>query len=144
MLLTAVALFSAPVSAGGFEDGLAAHENLDDVTAARLWRRAAETGHAVAQYRLGRLYYFGEVMTPNYIMFPYLTPPEVMNGPEFLHHTGKHVERDYDEALRWFRRSADQSYPPAMMAISEMYAWGLGVAENAAEAGKWFYKAVEV
>ena len=51
---------SAPVSAGPFEDGLAADQVGDYAIALRLWRPLANQGHAGAQFSLGAMYRKGE------------------------------------------------------------------------------------
>ena len=73
-LLVAV---SAPVAAGPFEDGYAAHEKGDYATALRLLRPLAEGGNSDAQHNLGVMY-----------------------------EKGRGVPQDYAEAVKWYRKAA--------------------------------------
>jgi uncharacterized protein len=51
---------------------------------------------------------------------------------------GKHVAKNFDEAQRWFLKSAEQSYPPAEGA------YGLGMRQsNGAIAERWMLRAAE-
>jgi len=68
-----------PVAAGPFEDGLAAYNRKDYTTALRLFRQVAELGDANAQHNLGIMYRFGEG-----------------------------VPQNYAEAVKWFRKGAEQ------------------------------------
>jgi TPR repeat protein len=71
-------------------------------------RKAAEKGHAAAQYELGRY--------------------EEQQGV-------------YDEAFRWYSRSARQGYPEAEGSLAFAYWLGQGTAENEEEATHWFQQA---
>jgi len=69
-----------------FEEGVAAANRGDYATALRLWQPLAYQGDASAQSNLGLMYA-----------------------------TGQGVPQDYAEAVRWYRRAADQGHasPPA-------------------------------
>jgi uncharacterized protein len=70
--------------AGPFEDGQAAYDRHDFPTALQDWRPLADHGDAKAQNKLGNMFRAGEG-----------------------------VPKDYAEALKWYRLSADQGYPNA-------------------------------
>ena len=53
------------------------------------------------------------------------------------------VEKDYAEAMTWYRKAADQDYAPAQSGIGFLYRNGLGVDRNDNEALKWYSKAAE-
>ena len=53
------------------------------------------------------------------------------------------VVRDYRAAVSWFRRAADQGYPPAQTAVGYMLSQGRGVEQNDAEAARWYRRAAE-
>ena len=74
----------------------------------------AEKGDATAQYILGACYAHG-----------------------------KGVEKDYAEAVNWWRRAAEQNYFPAQYSLGGCYANGQGVSKNSTEAVKWYRKAAE-
>lgn len=59
------------------------------------------------------------------------------------YYDGKGVKKDYIEAARWFRRSAEQGFPFAERQLGRMYYEGEGVEKNNEEAFKWYNKAAE-
>ncbi|MCK5237299.1 MAG: ankyrin repeat domain-containing protein, partial [Deltaproteobacteria bacterium] len=65
----------------GIDEGIKAYENGDYKTALKEFRKAAKAGDAGAQFYLGRMYYNGEG-----------------------------VSQDYEEAVKWFSKSAEQGY----------------------------------
>jgi hypothetical protein len=50
---------------------------------------------------------------------------------------------DYDNAIIWFRKAAEQGFPSAQRNLGIGYLDGLGVAKDEAEAVRWFRKAAE-
>ena len=74
----------------------------------------AETGYAPDQYTLGLMY-----------------------------HSGKGVPEDNAEAVRWYRRAAEQRHASAQHNLGVMYAIGDGVPEDDAEAVRWYRLAAE-
>jgi len=56
---------------------------------------------------------------------------------------GKGVPRDYTEAIKWYRKAADQGYVLAQYNLGIMYGYGRGVPQNNKEAVKWYRKAAE-
>ena len=78
------------------------------------FRKAAEYGHALAQYNLGNCY-----------------------------DKGKGVEKDYAEAVKWYRKAAEQGIALAQYNLGVCYDNGDGVAKDYAEAVKWYRKAAE-
>ncbi|MDR0247753.1 MAG: sel1 repeat family protein [Burkholderiales bacterium] len=77
-------------------------------------RKAAEQGHATAQYILGVVYL-----------------------------SGWGVAQNDAEAVNWFRKAAEQGNADAQNNLGRMYANGRGVAKDDAEATKWYSKAAE-
>jgi TPR repeat protein len=57
--------------------------------------------------------------------------------------TGEDVAQDYTEAVRWFRKLAEQGYPAAQAMLGKSYARGEGVAKDRVEAVKWLRKSAE-
>jgi len=53
------------------------------------------------------------------------------------------VAKDDAEAVKWFRKAAEQNDARAQAALGVRYAKGQGVAKNKAEAVKWYRKAAE-
>ena len=74
----------------------------------------AKTGDAIAEYTLGNMY-----------------------------SAGKGVSRDYAEAVKWYRKAAEQGYVRAQESLGFMYEKGQGIPRDYAEAIKWFRKAAE-
>ena len=74
----------------------------------------AEQSDVPAEFELGRMYYFG-------------------SGPP----------KDYGEAIRWFRKAADQEYPKAEFNLGQMYHQGEGVIKDYAEARRWLQMAAD-
>jgi len=50
----------------------------------------------------------------------------------------KGLPKSYTEALKWYKRSANQGLAAAQLSIGEMYQYGRGVPKNGAEAVKWY------
>ncbi len=50
---------------------------------------------------------------------------------------------DYVEAVKWFRKAAEQNYAEAQNNLGACYATGQGVAKDYVEAVKWYRKAAE-
>jgi len=77
-------------------------------------RDAAEQGDAKAQYTLGNTYQDGDG-----------------------------VEKDFVEAMKWFRKAAEQGFAGAQNNLGNAYQLGTGVPKDSVEAVKWFRKAAE-
>jgi hypothetical protein len=90
-----------------YSNGLAVPK--DYAKAAKLFHKAAEQGHAVAQHQLGTLY-----------------------------ELGRGVPEDYKEALSWYRKAADQGNADSSFSVGLMYAAGMGVVQDDVEAEKWY------
>ena len=48
------------------------------------------------------------------------------------------MPQDYGEAVRWYRRAAEQGNARAQNNLGTMYQNGRGVAQNYVQAHKWF------
>jgi TPR repeat protein len=57
--------------------------------------------------------------------------------------TGEGVPKNPAEAVKWYRKAADQGYAPAQSNLGVMYAKGEGVAKDTTEAAKWYRKAAD-
>ena len=75
----------------------------------------AEAGDAQAQTDLGNRYYYGK----------------------------EGVAKDFTEAVKWYRKAAEQGYARAQRNLGNSYYCGEGVTEDYAEAVKWYRKAAE-
>lgn len=107
-----------PASFDQFPEG----DSIDDelyslglyVEAFRGFIDAAEKGDAVAQFKVGYMYYYGQ-------------------GPA----------ENYEKAFEWFMKSALQGFAPAERRIGFMYEDGEGTERNFEEAVKWYQKAAK-
>ena len=59
----------------------------------------------------------------------------------YCYAAGAGVEKDYTEAVKWFRKSAEQEYSYAQFNMGWSYEFGQGVEKNLSEAKKWYQKA---
>ena len=96
------------------DDGVPAVFLMDHREAVRLYRLAADQGHATAQYQVGDCYANGEG-----------------------------VAKDQCEAVKWYRLAADQGHARAQYNLGCCYANGNGVAKDQREAVKWFRLAAD-
>lgn len=143
--LIALALSAAPVSAGTFDDALAAHQRGDYAEAMRLWRPLAEQGYAGAQYNLGLMYYNGEGVPQDYAAAARWYRMAAEQGVAFaqtvlgiMYVNGQGVPQDYAEAARWYRKAAEQGDAWAQYSVGLMYGDGKGVPQDYMLAHMWF------
>ncbi len=95
--------------AGALEDGSAAYDAGDYATALTDFKLAAQAGSALAQRRLGGMYFIG-----------------------------KGVTQDRKEAIKWFRLAAAQGSAEAQFILGNMYGMGQGVAVDLKRSYMWF------
>jgi TPR repeat protein len=67
----------------------------------------------------------------------------VITNPRLTVRFGEGVTRDYAEALKWYRKAAEQGEANAQSNLGVMYHEGEGTARDYAEAVKWWRKAAE-
>jgi hypothetical protein len=60
-----------------------------------------------------------------------------------FYENGRGVTQDYVEAMRWYRRAADQGDPDGQVAVGSLYQFGRGVPLDYAEAMGWYRKAAD-
>jgi TPR repeat protein len=101
--------FGGSVSAGEFEDAVAAYDQGDYDTAFRLMKPLAEQGAADAQFNLGLFYAKGEG-----------------------------VPQSYAEAVKWYSKAAEQGFVRAQHNLGTMYGEGEGVTQDYVLAHMWF------
>ena len=53
------------------------------------------------------------------------------------------VTQDYSEAVKWYRKAAEQGYAQGQSNLGFMYEKGRGVTQDYSEAVKWYRKAAE-
>jgi len=80
--------------------------------AVKWYQKAAEQGHALAQFNLGVMYSLG-----------------------------RGVPQDDAKAVQWYEKAAEQDDKDAQVNLGSLYAMGQGVTQSDAEAIKWYCKA---
>ena len=69
--------------------------------------------------------------------------PETQRNLGLMSYYGKGVPQNYAEALKWWRKAAEQGDTKAQYNLGLMYEEGKGVVRDYAEAVKWYRKAAE-
>ena len=81
------------------------------VEALKWYSRAAENGHAQAQYLMGN-----------------------------IHHSGEGVQKDHAQSVKWWIKAAELGDSASQFKLGVMYFHGRGTDKNFAESTKWFRK----
>jgi len=125
----------------------------DKPRAVQLLQEAAEKGNADAQYILSRWFHsdlYG-VERDDKVSMMWLMRAAHQDHPEaqfqlaLSHVRGDGVERDLDQAVHWVRRSADNGYVTAVVALAGYYRHGYGsLPVNYKEAVTLYQKAIEM
>ncbi|KAG0245069.1 hypothetical protein BGW41_004326 [Actinomortierella wolfii] len=112
--------------------------------------RAAEAGHAGAQYCVGQRWFFGGGGAPrqDYSQAAAWFRKAAKQGLAsaqaelgFMYRNGIGVEYDTAEALMWYMRAAEKQHPSAQYNVGFMYQNGIGLEQNYQEAIGWYRKA---
>jgi len=59
----------------------------------------------------------------------------------YFYGTGDGIAKDYEKALFWYRKAAEQHNPTAQFNLGVMYESGTGVARSLSDAINWYQKA---
>ena len=112
-----------------------------------LLTRAAEAGHAGAQLALAQMYEAGEDVEQNPdAALQWLTRLAEHGDAQGqlnlgLHYIRVEAHRDFEQAAKWIRMSAEQSEAEAQYFYARLLLDGRGVEANVEEATQWFDKA---
>ena len=68
---------------------------------------------------------------------------EAQNALGFAYETGRGVDRDYGEALAWYRRAAEQGHAEAQTNAGSLHSRGLGTPRDHAKAAEYYLLAAE-
>ena len=71
------------------------------------------------------------------------TDPEAMNMIGFMYNRGLGIQKNPEEAYKWYRKAAEAGLAVSQFNVGLMYQYGRGVQKNIPEAVKWFRKAAE-
>ena len=114
---------------------------LGSLSDAMIWfRRAAEQGHAEAQYQLSLAYLNGgEATASRWYRHAAAVDKEIAErNRDLIFPNGLSVKADQAEALRWCRAAAEQGLGHAAANLGLMYARGLGCDIDYVEARRWY------
>jgi uncharacterized protein len=133
---------------GSVANGVAAYERKDYLVALKELRKPAEKGNAQAQYKVGRMYAFGEGVAKDLSLAQdwYRKAAEqqdvqaqIMLGGMYAN--GEGVPKDLGLAAAWYRKAAEQQDVQAQTMLGWMYANGEGVPKDLGLAAAWYRKA---
>ena len=148
VLLVVPLLLSATTAVAGLEEGYAALARKDYVTAANEYRPLAERGDAEAQYRIGRMYEFGNGYAQDKAQGIAWVRKAAAQGHVdaeqelgVVYATGDGIPQDDAQAVAWFRKAAEHGDAVAQYNLGLLYAKGQGVTKDYAEAVAWWRKA---
>lgn len=117
----------------------------NEIEAVKWYRKAADQGHAIAEFNLALCYEQGIGIPRNseeafrwYKLAAVHGNIEAQNSTGYCYEYGEGVSQDYGEALKWYRESASRGDQNAQFNIGNMYRLGKGVLKNPEEAAKWF------
>ncbi len=112
-------LFTLPVSAESlakdFDTGMGLYKLQLYRSAFTFLLPVAEAGHAKAQYQVGYMYF-----------------------------VGKGVQKNIQEAIKWYKKSAEQDFVLPQLVLGAVYLQGNGITKDTGEAFKWYRKAAEL
>jgi TPR repeat protein len=126
-----------------------AYEDESAYSQAAFWiRKAAESGDAEAQYKLGHLYSAGHGVPQDNKLAAVWWRRSAEGGyvggetfVGFMYFTGLDVSQDYAQAAVWWRKAAEQGNAVAQRCLGSLYEDGQGVPQDYAQAAFWYGKA---
>jgi Sel1 repeat-containing protein len=146
-LLTLFVLLCGNVAIAGLTEGYDALSRKDYATAIKEYRPLAERGDAEAQYRIGRMYEFGQGYPQDKAQgIAWVRKAAAQNHADALQElgviyaTGDGVKQDNVQAVAWFRKAAMLGEATAQYNLGLLYAKGQGVAKDYAQAIDWWRK----
>ena len=129
----------------GLKEGYEALSKKDYVTAANEYRPLAERGDPEAQYRIGRMYEFGNGYPQDKAQgIAWIRKAAAQGHADaeqelgVIYATGDGVKQDNVQAVAWFRKAAEQGDATAQYNLGLLYAKGQGVARDYAQAADWW------
>ena len=125
-------------------------QEVQDAEAVNWIRKAADQGHADAQFNAGLMYAQGRGVKHDDAEAVKWYRKAAEQGLDvaqcnlgLMYAQGRGVKHDDAEAVNWIRKAADQGHADAQCNLGLMYAQGQGVKHDDAEAVKWYRKAAE-
>ena len=117
-----------------YDTGQGVEKNAEE--AVKWYLKAAEQGQARGQFNTGKYYYDKAENTDT---FDDLMDMNDMDETE----NSSYIANPYEEAEKWFLKSAEQGNSDAQNFLGIMYQNGQGVEKDYVEASKWYQKAAE-
>jgi hypothetical protein len=117
--------------------------------AMRWFVKSSTTGNSEAIFNVGVMLRDGQGVAANadealkWFLKADLGYPAATNAIGVLYQQGKAVERDYTQAMDYYKRAAERGNVPAMYNIGVLYEGGLGVMRSREQAIVWYKKAAE-
>ena len=146
-LLAVFAILCCSATFAGLKEGYEALIRKDYATAIKEYRPLAERGNAEAQYRIGRMYEFGQGYAQDKAQgIAWIRKAAAQNHADaqqelgFIYATGDGVKQDDVQAVAWFRKAATQGDATAQYNLGLLYAKGQGVEKDYAQAITWWRK----
>ena len=146
-LLALSVLLCSATAVAGLKEGYEALSKKDYVTAANEYRPLAERGDPEAQYRIGRMYEFGNGYPQDKAQgIAWIRKAAAQGHADaeqelgVIYATGDGVKQDNVQAVAWFRKAAEQGDATAQYNLGLLYAKGQGVARDYAQAVDWWRK----
>ena len=147
VLLALSVLVGSTAAVAGLKEGYEALSRKDYVTAANEYRPLAERGNPEAQYRIGRMYEFGNGYPQDKAQgIAWIRKAAAQGHADaeqelgVIYATGDGVKQDNVQAVAWFRKAAEQGDATAQYNLGLLYAKGQGVAKDYAQAFNWWRK----
>jgi len=115
------------------------------------FRKAADKGLARGQYNLGRCYWYGWGGMPDQeiaVIFLRRAAEQGHGRAQFFigwcyDHAQGGVKQDLPEAVKWYRKAAEQDVREAQVNLGMCCQEGRGMAQDLEEGAKWFRRAAE-
>ena len=146
-LLALPILSCSTAAVAGLKEGYEALSRKDYVTAANEYRPLAERGDPEAQYRIGRMYEFGNGYPQDKAQgIAWIRKAAAQGHADaeqelgVIYATGDGVKQDNVQAVAWFRKAAEQGEATAQYNLGLLYAKGQGIARDYALAVDWWRK----
>lgn len=133
-----------------YDKGLAYYYKHEFEESVKWYRKAAECGHADAQFNLGLCYRDGYGVDEDMEEAAKWHRKAAEQGHEgaqiriaFCYRFGLGVERDRREMVKWYQKCANLGNPEAQWRLGDCYRNGDGVEQNLLEAIRWYREAAE-
>jgi TPR repeat protein len=127
-----------------YYDGMGLKQNLNK---SMYWMEtSAKNGYLDAQLYLGNFYLIEQTLNYEKAFYYYSLANSDATAQYILgyfYENGLGVEVDYEKAVYWYEKSADQNHPQAQLALGRMYHEAKGVPEDFSKSAYWLKVAAE-